>query len=1101
MALSVPSRSALGFLCGALLLTAVRAGAAEFVVTTLADGFDGSCDADCTLREAVIAANLTAGADSILLSAGTHVLSSAGANEDVSATGDLDLTDPAGVTWVGAGAGLTTVSAAGLGDRVLEVRPGAVGTLQDLTLLGGSAAGGLGGNVRVRGALTLTRVTVAGGSALDGAGAHVDAAASLTLDQARISGNTATGAGGGVLNLGTLVATASLIDGNGANDGGGVDNRLSATFTNVTFSGNGAAGPGGAYRQSASLADGALVHVTFVGNAAGDGGSAVHLESEAGVVTIRSSILGDAGGGTGNCGGSSGFVVSLGDNVADDASCALTGERDAVVADVLLGPLASSGGATPTHAPLPGSPAIDAVGSGVCVDADQRAVTRPQDGDGDGIRLCDVGALELAGDFDLDGVADDDDSCVWVANPGSPQPDAGGVGAGSPPDGAGDACQCGDASGDGIVAAPDPLRYREALAGSLPLTADEEMRCRVTLLSRDCDLVQIVALSRGIAGAAPGVGQVCEAALNPGLDLPLPYLDDLAADSGWTVVDGPDAVGGPSQWSFQQGGYFQEANIGDAVNTPPAALAALSTLSHFGDPRWRDYRVDVPVLPEDDDGIGVIARLRDADSYYRFSVDRQLQYARIVKLEDGVASLIAEDLSFPDAFAVGSERVVSLEARGSTLRAYLDHELVLEGSDPDLPAGAVGLYAYAMGNPRVIFEELAVIPVRVPLPYVDELDTDAGWTFVDRGTTSGPSSWSFGGGQLTQSSNIFGPGGQELGTFAFFGDPEWADVQLDVDLIPGDDDDAGIIARFVDADSYYRFDMNAQLGRTRIVRVHDGAFSVLAQDLGFAAYQQGIPNRLSLVAQGDRLTGFLDGEPVVQATDAALGRGRIALHANAMSPISFERVEVKVPDGSLPVPLLYDPMGLDTGQLGFVDLPGSASGPGSWSFSAGFLVQSSNIGGAYSEPLGTVASVIPPGAPWTDVRIETDFVARDNDGVGLVARYQDAANHYRLVVSNAPALVQISVVRDGVLTVLASLDPSPVSYTQCAATTAVPSCPQNTLALEVEGLALRAFLNGAQVLGAIDIFASHASGGAGLLSVSMGQPDVAFDRLIITGLP
>ncbi len=46
------------------------------------------------------------------------------------------------------------------------------------------------------------------------------------------------------------------------------------------------------------------------------------------------------------------------------------------------------------HALLPSSPAIDA-GIGDCIAKDQRGVTRPQDGNGDGVAVCDLGAYEL----------------------------------------------------------------------------------------------------------------------------------------------------------------------------------------------------------------------------------------------------------------------------------------------------------------------------------------------------------------------------------------------------------------------------------------------------------------------------------------------------------------------------------------------------------------------------------------------------------------------------------------------------------------------------------------------------------------------------------
>jgi hypothetical protein len=55
-----------------------------------------------------------------------------------------------------------------------------------------------------------------------------------------------------------------------------------------------------------------------------------------------------------------------------------------------------NGGPTETHALLPGSPAVDAGDDTACPAADQRGVTRPVDGNGDGTAVCDIGAYEKA---------------------------------------------------------------------------------------------------------------------------------------------------------------------------------------------------------------------------------------------------------------------------------------------------------------------------------------------------------------------------------------------------------------------------------------------------------------------------------------------------------------------------------------------------------------------------------------------------------------------------------------------------------------------------------------------------------------------------------
>src|SRR5205823_14963190 len=77
------------------------AGAATFTVTKTADAADGSCNADCSLREAVIAANAASGADTIVVPAGTYYLSHTGSAEDAAATGDLDITGDVTITGAG----------------------------------------------------------------------------------------------------------------------------------------------------------------------------------------------------------------------------------------------------------------------------------------------------------------------------------------------------------------------------------------------------------------------------------------------------------------------------------------------------------------------------------------------------------------------------------------------------------------------------------------------------------------------------------------------------------------------------------------------------------------------------------------------------------------------------------------------------------------------------------------------------------------------------------------------------------------------------------------------------------------------------------------
>jgi hypothetical protein len=64
-------------------------------------------------------------------------------------------------------------------------------------------------------------------------------------------------------------------------------------------------------------------------------------------------------------------------------------------------------------------------------------------------------------DSDGDGVEDPIDNCPFAAN--ASQLDQGGLGTGSPPNGVGDACECGDASGDGRITLNDSVVVQRSL--------------------------------------------------------------------------------------------------------------------------------------------------------------------------------------------------------------------------------------------------------------------------------------------------------------------------------------------------------------------------------------------------------------------------------------------------------------------------------------------------------------------------------------------------------------------------------------------------------------------------------------------------------------
>ena len=420
------------------------AQAATIVVNSTADAI--ADDGQCTLREAIIAANNDAasgvsggecaagsGDDTIALPFGFYQLSIPGINEGSSATGDLDVRT--NMTISGAGQG-TTVDGGGL-DRVFEVGPagtsGVVATISGLMIRNGVTTGGLGGGLINNSLSTLTLkdsiVTQNSGTGMRNPGTTTfeNVVFSENSDRGLITEGTAiitdstftnntetTGSGGaGIYIFGptpTLTMSNSTVSGNTTSGNGG-GFRLSwggpstgtIAIMNSTISGNSADIHGGGIELNASGYTLTMNNVTISGNTTdadtndvGDGGG-VHVS--AGLLSLQNTIVAgnfDETGQAPDCGGVS--LDSRGYNlVQSTGGCTLTGNLTGNITglDPQLGPLEANSGHTMAHDLLPSSPAIDAgspsqpgSGGNACELRDQSGVPRPQ------IAACDIGAME-----------------------------------------------------------------------------------------------------------------------------------------------------------------------------------------------------------------------------------------------------------------------------------------------------------------------------------------------------------------------------------------------------------------------------------------------------------------------------------------------------------------------------------------------------------------------------------------------------------------------------------------------------------------------------------------------------------------------------------
>lgn len=259
-------------------------------------------DGDCSLREAIQAANLNTSVDgcpaglaggapdAVLLGASTYTLSIAGADENANATGDLDLLDSVTIDGTSAASTIVQAGTEGAGiDRVFHISSTLTAAFSDLTIRNGRLNGAVGSN--------------------NGAGISMDSGGVLSLDRVTVSGNHASGAGGGLRVNATATILNSTVTANSAGSAGGLQKVGSGqlTITDSTISSNraSASGSGGGISLSGS-GRATISGTTIENNFAGTYGGGIDKESSSTPAvlalagsTVRNNEAGASWGGAG----------------------------------------------------------------------------------------------------------------------------------------------------------------------------------------------------------------------------------------------------------------------------------------------------------------------------------------------------------------------------------------------------------------------------------------------------------------------------------------------------------------------------------------------------------------------------------------------------------------------------------------------------------------------------------------------------------------------------------------------------------------------------------------------------------------------------------
>ena len=332
---------------------------------------DIAVDADCSLRDAIIASNTDAPSGGCPAGAGA---------DSIIMTSDVTLTEalPAIGSAVSIEGGGYTIS----GDnrfRIFDVRGGRL-AIKNVTLTDGETdwrQDAEGGAIRLRGG---ARVSIENSTLVNNAAGAGGAIATtrwnnlLEVSASAFIGNESDYGGGAIqVNGGTVNISDSSFSNNSSSNNGGAIKAMSGRVRvrNSTFDNNHGYVGGVIYVNRAEVT---LTHLTLTENRSKFGGDGLFVSS--GLVRLRNSIV-------------SGFTSQ------DDCVGRLDQHRGNLIADwscsAFLGgnPLIGENQGPTGYRPLrDGSPALDAADPEFCPETDQIGTPRPQGGG------CDIGAIE-----------------------------------------------------------------------------------------------------------------------------------------------------------------------------------------------------------------------------------------------------------------------------------------------------------------------------------------------------------------------------------------------------------------------------------------------------------------------------------------------------------------------------------------------------------------------------------------------------------------------------------------------------------------------------------------------------------------------------------
>jgi hypothetical protein len=147
-------------------------------------------------------------------------------------------------------------------------------------------------------------------------------------------------------------------------------------------------------------------------------------------------------------------------------------------------------------------------------------------------------------------------------------------------------------------------------------------------------------------------------------------------------------------WQVSGETVIQQSNV-QGPSSDQVRIAALRM--YRGGEDFADGRLSAELGSIDDGDLGLLFRVQDPKSYYAFCINTQEGKQRLIRVERGTATLLAE---IDQNFEPGVWHQVDIELRGAEMAISLDGKEHLTARDGAFAQGTVGIHTWANRGAR-----------------------------------------------------------------------------------------------------------------------------------------------------------------------------------------------------------------------------------------------------------------------------------------------------------------------------------------------------------------------------------------------------------------